>query len=125
MEKKKPRKGKAKGTAMYHVGVLQGGDREVFKHHNPTQATHGQYVYSIGPFNTAAGAHFMAERGEGNPHVPTTGHADRLAKKLGYRGPKYKCNSDYCNGKAHQKGGYCATWIREGAREQNEAKWAK
>ena len=83
---------RAKRKVKHYVGVSGSpGDRqrEVFtSSHTPTQRSHSEYRYVIGPFRSSRGAHFMAEYGGGNPHLQTAGDAERLAKKHGYKAPK-------------------------------------
>lgn len=47
----------------------------------PSFESHGgEYNYVMGPFVTKAGAFFMADYGEANPHCHTVADAERLAK---------------------------------------------
>lgn len=64
-----------------YVGASPNG-RELFRAaETPTVETHPQYRYAIGPFRTVAGARFMAEHGERNPHVTCVADAERLARQ--------------------------------------------
>lgn len=65
-----------------YVGLKRGGGREAFRSAVvPTEASHGVlYAAVIGPFQTARGARFMVQYGEGNPHVQTVADAERLAR---------------------------------------------
>lgn len=70
----------------YYVGYSLGKTdvhREVFlSEGTPTEASHGaKFGAVIGPFQTKAGAVFMADYGQGNPHCQTVAEAERLAKR--------------------------------------------
>ena len=58
--------------------------RKVFRSKTtPTQKTHGKdYLAVIGPFQTKAGADFMAQYGSGNPHCQCVADAERLIREI-------------------------------------------
>jgi len=65
-----------------YVGVNLDYSYEVFRSGvRPTDRTHPQYLYVIGPFRTAEGATLMAEKGRGNPHLRCVADAERMVKK--------------------------------------------
>lgn len=74
-------------NSQIYVGVRLQGDsngqtRTVFQSvTTPTRET-CPYVYVIGPFRTLAGAQFMAEYGQGNPHCQHVNDAERLALRI-------------------------------------------
>jgi len=57
--------------------------REVFRsERTPTRESTGlRYAAVIGPFRTMAGAEFMRDHGERNPHCQCVADAERLAKE--------------------------------------------
>jgi hypothetical protein len=67
-----------------YVGTKYDGTREIFSVSRfvPTEQSHGHlYKYVTGPFRTRAGAEFMRDYGENNPHVQTVYDAERLARR--------------------------------------------
>ncbi len=66
-----------------YLGVSGCRPREVFRYKGtPTQESHGdRYAAVIGPFRTMRAARFMAECGQGNPHLQTVADAERLAPR--------------------------------------------
>lgn len=48
----------------------------------PTDFTHPEYSYVVGPFKTSRGAHWAEQYGYGNPHFTSVDAAERLAKQL-------------------------------------------
>ena len=65
-----------------YVGVNL-NSREIFwSGTSPLASTHGdRYIYVIGPFRTKAGAEFMRDYGDRNPHCRCVSDAERLARK--------------------------------------------
>ncbi len=63
-----------------YVG-LRNGKREVFwAKARPTDRTHGnKFDAAIGPFDTVAGARYMADYGFNNPHLGTVAAAEYYA----------------------------------------------
>lgn len=69
--------------AKIYVGITESNRREVFRSETePTPESTPQYIACIGEFKTIRGAKFMAEHGEGNPHVQCVDDAERIAKEL-------------------------------------------
>jgi hypothetical protein len=65
-----------------YVGITVQAEREVFKSETePTWETTPQYAAVIGEFKTMRGAKFMAEHGQGNPHLQCVDDAERIAKQ--------------------------------------------
>ena len=55
--------------------------RELFRaRETPTPADYPEYNAVIGPFKTYAGAQFMLDFGQNNPHCRCVADAERLAK---------------------------------------------
>ena len=69
--------------ARYYVGLSKGRLRSIFRSPiEPTEETHGSlYLAVIGPFRTKRGAVYMADYGEGNPHLQTVSQAEWYAKQ--------------------------------------------
>ena len=65
-----------------YLGYVTDGPPETFRSaHEPTFETHGEeYNYVVGPFRTLAGARFMRDYGERNPHCRCVADAERLAR---------------------------------------------
>jgi len=68
-----------------YIGHKAGVKPEIFRApETPTFTTHGdKYNGVTGPFRTKAGALFMRDHGQGNPHCRCVRDAERLAKKYG------------------------------------------
>jgi hypothetical protein len=76
-------------TRLY-VGCKAGSPRIVFRAaQTPTFESHGHlFNATIGPFYTKAGAQFMAQYGQGNPHCRCVSEAERLARKFTAEGKR-------------------------------------
>jgi hypothetical protein len=72
----------AKPRKQYYVGLKSTMGREVFTADTePTEQSHGaRFAAVIGPFQTKRGAEFMAQYGQGNPHLQTVYDAERIAR---------------------------------------------
>ena len=66
---------------MYYVGIKTDCSRERFESRTePTETTHGaRYLAVVGPFDTMAGADYMADHGRNNPHLQCVSDAERCA----------------------------------------------
>ena len=67
-----------------YVGVKSDLKRETFWSADvPTRSSHGDmFAYVIGPFRTKAGAVFMRDYGDGNPHCRCVSEAEKLARLM-------------------------------------------
>jgi hypothetical protein len=45
----------------------------------PSEKTHGQYLYCVGPFRSKRGAHWAEKFGKRNPHFTGVDAAERFA----------------------------------------------
>lgn len=67
----------------YYMGRATDGGREVFRAAStPTQSSHPEYQAVVGPFRTKAGATYMRDYGDSNPHCVCVSDAERLAKQI-------------------------------------------
>lgn len=68
----------------FYVGIQDGLKRKVFRSiGTPVWETHGtEFLAVIGPFRTKAGAEFMRDFGQGNPHCCNVRQAEYLARKI-------------------------------------------
>jgi hypothetical protein len=56
--------------------------RQVFaSDHAPTADGHPEYAAVVGPFRTKRAAVYMAESGQGNPHLQTVDDAERIVRE--------------------------------------------
>ena len=67
----------------YYVGIKPGAIRELFRSAiHPTDTSHGHlYNAAVGPFVTKAGAEYMRDHGNNNPHCQTVWQAEKLARQ--------------------------------------------
>ncbi len=70
----------AAAASRIYIGIHPTGEREIFRCASIPSAelVDGLYVAAVGPFLTRAGAEFMRDHGQNNPHCVSVGDAERF-----------------------------------------------